>query len=193
MAGKIFRLGCDIGGTFTDFVLLNDETGQMMINKCLTTPKDPSDAVEQGIRELEEKAFGFVGDLHEVLPRAEHLVLIAPHTPETENIIGAEELALMPEGAVLINIGRGPLVDEPALADALASGHLGGAGLDVFAEEPLPEYSPLWGMPNVLVSPHSGSTSDQENRRITDLFCENLKRFLAGRPLINVLDLDRLY
>ncbi len=134
-----------------------------------------------------------VGALHEVLPLAEHLVLIAPHTPETENLIGAAELALMPQGAVLINIGRGPLVDEPALADALASGHLGGAGLDVFVEEPLPENSPLWGMPNVLVSPHSGSTSDQENRRITDLFCENLKRFLAGEPMINVLDLNRLY
>ena len=134
-----------------------------------------------------------VGDLHEVLPRAEHLVLIAPHTPETEKLIGAMELALMPQGAVLINIGRGPLVDEPALADALASGHLGGAGLDVFVKEPLSEDSPFWELPNVLVSPHSGSTSDQENRRITDLFCENLKRFLAGEPMMNVLDLDRLY
>lgn len=134
-----------------------------------------------------------VGELREVLPRAEHLVLIAPHTPETEGLIGAEELALMPQGAVLINIGRGPLVDEGALAHALASGHLGGAGLDVFVEEPLPEESPFWGMPNVLVSPHSGSTSDQENRRITDLFCENLRRFLGKEPMINVLDLNRLF
>ena len=134
-----------------------------------------------------------VNDLRKVLPRAEHLVLIAPHTPDTESLIGSDELALMPKGAILINIGRGPLVDEPALANALASGHLGGAGLDVFKEEPLPADSPFWEMPNVLVSPHSGSTSDQENRRITDLFCENLKRFLAGQPLINVLDLNRLY
>lgn len=134
-----------------------------------------------------------VGELRSVLPRAEHLVLIAPHTPETEKLIGAEELALMPQDAIFINISRGPLVDEPALADALISGHLSGAGLDVFVEEPLPEDSPFWEMPNVLVSPHSGSTSDQENRRLTDLFCENLKRFLAGEPLINVLDLERLY
>lgn len=134
-----------------------------------------------------------VGKLQAALPQAEHLVLIVPHTPETEGLIGAEELALMPQGAVVINIGRGPLVDEAALADALASGHLGGAGLDVFVEEPLPEDSPFWDLPNVLVSPHSGSTSDQENRRITDLFCENLRRFLADEPMINVLQLNRLY
>ena len=134
-----------------------------------------------------------VAELGSVLPRAEHLVLIVPHTAETENLIGATELALMPPGAVLINIARGAVVDEAALVDALTSGHLAGAGLDVFAEEPLPDDSPLWGMPNVLVSPHSGSTSDRENRRITDLFCENLERFLAGEPLINVLDTERLY
>jgi len=132
-----------------------------------------------------------VGELHEVLPLAEHLVLIAPHTPQTEGLIGAEELALLPEGAVFINIARGALVDEEALAAALNSGHLAGAGLDVFAEEPLPEDSPLWDMPNVLVSPHSASTSDRENGRLTDLFCENLRRFLAGRPLLNILDLGK--
>jgi phosphoglycerate dehydrogenase-like enzyme len=125
--------------------------------------------------------------LHEVLPQAEHLVLIAPHTPQTEGMIGSEELALLPEGAVFINIARGALVDEAALAEALRSGRLAGAGLDVFAEEPLPEDSPLWDLPNVLVSPHSASTSDRENDRITELFCENLRRFLAGRPLLNLL------
>ena len=125
--------------------------------------------------------------MHEVLQRAEYLVLIAPHTDETEHMIGATELALLPEGAVLINIGRG------ALIAALKSGHLGAAALDVFAEEPLPQDSPLWDMPNVLVSPHSGSTSDRENERLTDLFCENLRRFLAGEPLLNVLNLETLY
>jgi len=134
-----------------------------------------------------------VGELDTILPRAEHLVLITPHTPETEGLIGAEQLALMPQGAVLINIGRGAIVDETARVEALTPGHLGGAGLDVFAEEPLPNTSPLWDLPNVLVSPHSGSTSDRENGRITDLFCENLKRFLDGEPLINVLDPARLY
>ncbi len=137
--------------------------------------------------------FVHVKDLRTVLPQAEHLVLAAPHTAETEDLIGPNELALMPRGAILINIGRGRLVNEPALATALSAGHLGGAGLDVFVEEPLPKDSPFWDMPNVLVSPHSGSTSDRENKRITDLFCENLTRFLEGQPLINLLDLNRLY
>ena len=131
--------------------------------------------------------------LHAVLPRADFLVLAAPHTPETEGAVGRPELALLPRGAVLINVGRGALVDEKALVDALRSGRLGGAALDVFQEEPLPEQSPLWTMPNVLVSPHSASTSDRENARLTDLFCRNLLRFLAGEPLENVLDTDRLY
>jgi phosphoglycerate dehydrogenase-like enzyme len=131
--------------------------------------------------------------LGEVLRRSEYLVLITPHTDETEHMIGAAELALLPPGAVLINIGRGATIDEPALVAALQSGHLGGAALDVFAEEPLPQDSPLWDMPNVLVSPHSGSTSDRENTRLTELFCDNLRRFLAGEPLQNVLNTETLY
>jgi phosphoglycerate dehydrogenase-like enzyme len=131
--------------------------------------------------------------LGQVLRRAEYLVLITPHTDETEHMIGAEQLALLPAGAVLINIGRGQLIDEPAVIAALQSGHLAGAALDVFSEEPLPQSSPLWEMPNVLVSPHSGSTSDRENDRLTDLFCENLRRFLADEPLLNVLNTETLY
>lgn len=131
--------------------------------------------------------------LHELLPQADFLVLVAPHTDETEGMIGASELAALPPGAALINIGRGALVDEPALLDSLTSGHLGGAYLDVFEEEPLPADSPLWTLPNVLVSPHSASTSDREDRRITDLFTDNLRRWLDGRPLRNVLDTERLY
>lgn len=132
-------------------------------------------------------------DLPAVLRRAEYLVLITPHTSETEHMIGAAELALLPPGAVLINIGRGSLIDEDALIAALQSGQLGGAALDVFATEPLPADSPLWNMPNVLVSPHSGSTSDRENARLTDLFCDNLQRYLAGAPLRNVLNPKTLY
>jgi phosphoglycerate dehydrogenase-like enzyme len=131
--------------------------------------------------------------LTKLLPRADFVVLVMPHTDETDGMMGGDELAAMKQGSVLINIGRGSLVDEGALVDALRSGHLGGAYLDVFATEPLPDDSPLWDMPNVLVSPHSGSTSDRENRRITELFCENLRRYLEGRPLKNVLDPARLY
>lgn len=128
-----------------------------------------------------------------VLREAQNLVLIAPHTPETEQMIGAAELALLPPAAVLVNIGRGALVDEAALIEALRSGALLGAGLDVFEEEPLPPESPLWGMENVIVSPHSASTSVRENERITELFCRNLRRFLDGRPLLNRLDPARGY
>ena len=131
--------------------------------------------------------------LDEMLQQAEYLVLSVPHTPQTERLIGARELALLPEGAMFINIGRGLVVDEPALVAALRSGHLSCAALDVFAEEPLPPDSPLWTMGNVLISPHSASTSDRENSRITDLFCENLRRFLDGKPLRNVLDIAKLY
>jgi len=131
--------------------------------------------------------------LDEMLKQAEYLVLCVPHTPTTEKLIGARELALLPRGAMFINIARGAVVDEPALIQALRAGHLRCAALDVFAEEPLPPSSPLWDMPNVLVSPHSASTSDKENQRITDLFCDNLRRYLAGQPLRNVLDVMKLY
>ncbi len=126
-----------------------------------------------------------------MLPLAQNLVLIAPRTAETEGMIGARELALLPAGAVFINIGRGALVDEAALIESLRSGHLLGAGLDVFREEPLPATSPLWEMENVLIYPHSASTSQRENERITDLFCENLRLFLAGQPLRNQYDATR--
>lgn len=132
-------------------------------------------------------------ELHVVLRRSEYLVLVAPHTDETEHMIGAAELALLPRGACFINIGRGILVDEPALIAALQSDHIGSAVLDVAAREPLPEDSVLWDMPNVLVSPHSGSTSDRENARVTDLFCQNLQQFLAGKTLINVVDTAKRY
>jgi glyoxylate/hydroxypyruvate reductase A len=132
-------------------------------------------------------------ELLSVLRRAEFLVVITPHTTETEKLIGARELAALPQGAILINIARGPVIDEAALIEALRAGDLGGAALDVFEEEPLPRESPLWDLPNVLVSPHSGSTSDRENGRLTNLFCENLRRYLRGEVLLNLLDTERLY
>ncbi|GDX86977.1 3-phosphoglycerate dehydrogenase [Gemmatimonadota bacterium] len=127
-------------------------------------------------------------DLHVALKEAQNLVLITPRTKETEQMIGARELAMLPKGALFINIGRGALVDEPALIASLRSGHLRGAGLDVFATEPLPPSSPFWEMDNVIVCPHSASTADRENERITDIFCDNLRRYLDVKPLLNVYD-----
>jgi glyoxylate/hydroxypyruvate reductase len=132
-------------------------------------------------------------ELPSVLRQSNFLCLTTPHTDETTNMIGEKELALLPENAVLINISRGAVVDESALIHALQSGHLRGASLDVYSHEPLPPDSPLWSMPRVIVSPHSASNSVNENRRIVELFVENLKRFVDGRPLLNVLDMKKLY
>jgi phosphoglycerate dehydrogenase-like enzyme len=129
-----------------------------------------------------------VGQIGEVLPDVDALILACPLTEQTRNLIGARELRLMRPGAVLVNVSRGQVVDEDALIEALGSGHLGGAFLDVFATEPLPASSPLWGMPNVVISPHSASTVVAENALLTDLFTDNLQRWLAGRPLRNVYD-----
>lgn len=132
-------------------------------------------------------------ELDAALPDADILVLCCPLTPETEGLIGRAQLACLPPHAVLVNIARGPVVDEDALADALANGRLGGACLDVFSQEPLPADSPLWGMDNVLISPHSASTVATENQLLTRLFIDNLERFLAGRPLRNLYESVRGY
>jgi len=123
-----------------------------------------------------------------VLPAVDALVLACPLTGQTRGLIGARELALMRPGAVLVNISRGQVVDEEALTAALSSGHLGGACLDVFETEPLPASSPLWELDNVIVSPHSASTVATENHLLTELFTDNLQRWLAGRPLRNLYD-----
>lgn len=127
-------------------------------------------------------------EIDSVLPHVDALVLACPLTARTTGLISRDRLALLKPGAVLVNIARGQVVDEPAMIDALGSGHLAGACLDVFDQEPLPESSPLWDLPNVLISPHSASTVATENALITDLFIDNLRRWLAGQPLRNVFD-----
>ena len=132
-------------------------------------------------------------ELRDALPQVDALVLACPLTPETDRLIGREELAALPRSAVLVNVSRGAVVDEPALIDILERRSIRGAVLDVFAEEPLPVDSPLWSLPNVLVSPHSASTVSNENARIVDLFVENLGRYLEGRPLLNEFVSERGY
>ena len=133
--------------------------------------------------------------LHVMLAEADAVVLIAPHTPETENLIDARAFGAMKTGAAFVNIGRGQCVDETAMIAALRSGKIAFAALDVAAVEPLPAASPLWDMPNVLISPHSASTVGSENERITEIFCHNLRCYLDGRldEMRNVLDKLRLY
>ena len=132
-------------------------------------------------------------DLTHVLNQSDYLVLSVPATAETTGMIGARELALLKPGAVLVNIARGSIVDEAALIDALQHGQLGGAALDVVSREPLPADSPLWDMPNVLITPHSMSTAVSENQWLTDLFCDNLRRYLHAEPLRNEVDKMRGY
>jgi glyoxylate/hydroxypyruvate reductase len=126
--------------------------------------------------------------LDAVLPQVAALVLACPLTEQTRGLIGARQIGLLRRGAIVVNVSRGPVMDEEALAAALRSGRLGGAFLDVFEVEPLPASSPLWELPNVIISPHSAATSTAENTLITELFCDNLQRWLAGRPLRNVYD-----
>jgi phosphoglycerate dehydrogenase-like enzyme len=132
-------------------------------------------------------------DLDEVLAESDYVVVAAPRTRQTERMIGPGQLRAMKREAVLINISRGALVDEAALVEALRGGEIAGAGLDVFEEEPLPESSPLWGLPNVLITPHVSGSNPHYDRRVTDLFIENLARYLGGEPLRNLVDIERGY
>lgn len=151
---------------------------------------DPARAAQLGIDRLFAR-----DELKEMLAGADCLALCVPHTPETEGLLDREHLAALKPGAVLVNIARGAVIDEAALIEALRSGQIGLAALDVFATEPLPADSPLWDLPNVWVSPHSASTADTENGKLADLFIRNLGHYLAGEfdQMSPVLDKERLY
>ena len=120
-----------------------------------------------------------------LLPQCDWLTLACPLTDETRGSIDAAMLARLPRGARVINVSRGEIIDEPALIAALQSAHLGGAYLDVFAQEPLPADSPLWDMPNVVVSPHNASASAGNDARVNAIFLDNLKRWRRNEPLVN--------
>lgn len=131
--------------------------------------------------------------LHELLELSDFAVVAAPATEQTRHMIGAAELrALGPDG-YLVNIARGSLVDEQALIAALRDGVIAGAGLDVFEQEPLPPESPLWDMEHVILSPHISGGTTRYNELATAIFCDNLRRYLAGEPLASVVDVDRGY
>ncbi len=131
--------------------------------------------------------------LSEVLRVSNVLVVTLPFTRDTRGLIGARELAMLPRGAFVVNVGRGGLIDETALAGALRDGSLAGAGLDVFEDEPLPEASPLWGLPNLIITPHVAGIRPGYMAEVVRLFSENLRRYLAGQPLMNVVDVARGY
>ena len=126
--------------------------------------------------------------LDAMLPLVDVLILAAPLNEQTQGMLDARRLSLLPEGALLVNMARGPLVVESDLVDCLQSGHLGGAGLDVTEVEPLPPSSSLWEMPNVIITPHVGGQAAWRIDKMTRFFCDNLKRFLGGEPPLNLTD-----
>ena len=121
----------------------------------------------------------------QVLPKTDWLILACPLTSKTRQLVNASALAALPQGAHLINVARGEVVDEPSLVAALQSGHLGGAFLDVFAHEPLPPDSPLWAMPQVMITPHAAGHSDGNESRVGQMFLDNLRCWTEGAPLRN--------
>jgi phosphoglycerate dehydrogenase-like enzyme len=126
--------------------------------------------------------------LPELAGRADAMVVSLPLTEQTAGLIDRATIERLPPSCIFVNVGRGGVVDEPALVDALRDRRLAGAVLDVFATEPLPQDSPLWTLPNVLVTAHGAALSARENERIVELFCDNLRRHLDGRPLRNVVE-----
>lgn len=152
----------------------------MKVWGMVRTPRDRPEGVDRLL----------VGDRKKdlLVRNADVLVLAVPLTAATQGIIGERELKRMKPGSILINIGRGALVQESALVRALREGWIAGAGLDVFASEPLPPASPLWGMPQVVTTPHVAGSHPEYMARSADLFLLNLKRYLAGEPLLHEVD-----
>ena len=126
--------------------------------------------------------------LRQMMADCDYIVAAAPLTPETRGMIGAAELDAMKPTGVIINVGRGPVIDEAPLITALAEKRIRGAALDVFEQEPLPPDHPLWRLDNVLISPHTADQTEDWLQRATQLFVENFRRFVAGEPLLNVVD-----
>jgi phosphoglycerate dehydrogenase-like enzyme len=132
-------------------------------------------------------------DLHRMLPRCDVVVLSVPLTAQTERLVDRSAIARMKPTAYFVNVGRGATVDEAALADALAAGRLAGAAIDVFAEEPPPAGHPFYDLDNVILSPHVSGFMPSYDDRCAELFAENLRRYLAGTPLLNLVDRVRGY
>ena len=133
------------------------------------------------------------GELRELVGDAHAIVVTLPLTDETRGLIDRETISRMREGAIFVNVGRGKVVDEEALIEALRSGKLAGAALDVTAKEPLPADSPLWELENVILSPHTAALSWHENERIVELFAENLRRYLRGDELLSRVRTSAFY
>jgi phosphoglycerate dehydrogenase-like enzyme len=148
----------------------------------------PRDGGEESFDSVQLDRVGGPETLATLLSESDFIVLAAPLTPETEEMINDDSLAQIKPGAWLINVARGRLIDERALLRALREGQLGGAVLDTFRDEPLAPISSFYDLPNVIVTPHTAWSSGRVLDRSVELFCDNLRRFAAGEPLLNVVD-----
>jgi phosphoglycerate dehydrogenase-like enzyme len=152
-----------------------------------------------GFRRTEGPPPEWVDEVHgpqrlpELAGQADAMVVSLPMTDQTAGLVDRATIERLPSSCIFVNVGRGGVVDEPALVDALAGRRIAGAVLDVFATEPLPADSPLWTLPNVLVTAHAAALSARENERIVELFVDNLRRYLDGRPLRNVVEAGVYY
>lgn len=134
-----------------------------------------------------------VAEIEQLLSRSDYVVLAVPTTPQTRGLMNADRLCKMKADAYLINVGRGPLVNEPDLIHALQQKQIGGAALDVFEHEPLPADSPLWGLENVFITPHTASLTEKLWERHYAQISENLRRYLAHQPMLEVVDKEKGY
>ena len=141
----------------------------------------------------EVEALWPIDRLDEMLEQADVLMIACPYTSKTHHLIDRDRLARMKPSAILVNIARGEIVEEESLAQALRERRLSGAGIDVTETEPLPEDSPLWDVPNLIITPHCAGHAPNRARRLTEFFCENLRRYLTGEPLTNVVDQQKGY
>jgi phosphoglycerate dehydrogenase-like enzyme len=164
--------------------------------RVLACKRDPQNRADTGwawpgtgdpLGDVPERFFA-LSDLHAMLRECDYVLLTLALTPATRHVIDHAALSALKPGAVLVNVARGGLVDEPALIEALRSGQLRAAGLDVFEQEPLPSDSPLWALPNVILTPHMAGITPAYEERLMALFAENLRRYLDGAPLLNLVD-----
>ena len=158
-----------------------------MVSRILATDcfvESVKDLVDQGVVDKVLPA----ESLEEMLPEIDILIITLPLSATNEKRIGKKQFDLLRPGAYVVNVGRGSVIETKSMVDSLSSGRLGGAGIDVVEPEPLPESSPLWGMDNVIISPHVGAQSPLRIPVTIDLFCQNINRFLEGKPLLNQVD-----
>lgn len=172
-----------MGGIGREFALKAKALGMKVVAVRQNPAKGagPADAV-YGLEQIDQ-----------LLPQADFVLLCTPVTPATTGLINRERLGKMRFGAYLINVARGPLIDDAALIEALQQQRIAGAALDVFDEEPLPADSPFWSLQNVLITPHTAAVTEKLWDRHYDLIVENLNRLLAGKPLLNEVDKHRGY